>query len=144
MTHEDKGHFAGKHDPGRNYQPEIAQALFAARQEQGVACAVAHDIADRFGVPPSEVGFTLDTLEIPICKCQLGLFGYLPSKRIVKPADEVAPELEEAIRRNLTEGRIGCKAAWDLAKAFGIPRMAVSSACEALGIKVSKCQLGAF
>lgn len=144
MTHEMKGHYAKKHAPERSHRPEIAAALRAAAQTDGVPCAVAHDIAARFEVAPSEVGFTLDTLEIPICKCQMGLFGYQPQRRIVKPAENVPPELERAIEAALLNGKLHCKQAWDIALRLKIPKMAVSAACETLGVKIAGCQLGAF
>ena len=144
MTHEMKGHYAKKHSPERSPRPEIAAALREVAQPEGVPCAVAHDIAARFEVPPLEIGFTLDTLEIPICNCQMGLFGYQPERRIVKPAENVSPELEAEIRSELQNGKLHCKEAWDIAKRLKIPRMAVSAACERLGVKIAGCQLGAF
>ena len=83
-------------------------------------------------------------MELRIVTCQLGLFGYAPRKRIVEAAPEVDAALKAAIERNLEEGRLSCRAAWSIAEELGIARMAVSSACETLGIKLSGCQLGAF
>jgi hypothetical protein len=95
-------------------------------------------------VSPAEVGFTTDILEIRIVKCQLGLHGFYPEKRIVKPAENVSQTLEKAIRDSLVDGKLDCAGAWDIAKRLGIARMDVSSACEGLKIKISSCQLGAF
>jgi hypothetical protein len=83
-------------------------------------------------------------MEIELSKCQLGLFGYSPQKMVVKPAETVQADLERAIRRALMNDRLPCAAAWNIAETFGIPKMEVSSACEALKIKVKPCQLGAF
>ncbi len=144
MTHEDRGHYAKKHPPDRKVQPEIAEALKQKATKRKVSCAAAHKIAGDLNVPPAEVGFTIDTLEIRIIKCQMGLYGYHPEKRIVKPAETVTQSLEKAIRDALVNGKIECAAAWDIAKKFGIARMDVSSACETLKVKISSCQLGAF
>ncbi len=54
------------------------------------------------------------------------------------------PELEKEIRSRLSNGRLPCAAAWEIAAERKIPRMKVSSACEALKIKIKPCQLGAF
>ncbi len=52
--------------------------------------------------------------------------------------------LEGAIRAALQEGRLPCRSAWEIAERLRVPKMDVSSACEALGLKVRPCQLGAF
>jgi hypothetical protein len=91
-----------------------------------------------------EVGVTIDLLEIRLKRCQLGLFGYGQKKGVVKPAVKVSTELEKAIHGALADGRLPCLAAWKIADGMGIARMDVSSACEALKIKIKPCQLGAF
>jgi hypothetical protein len=87
---------------------------------------------------------TIDTLETKLTKCQLGLFGHGPQKMLVRPADRVSPELEDAIRQSLVQDKLPCKAAWDIAEKFGLRKMEVSAACEALKVKISSCQLGTF
>ena len=144
MTHEDRGHYAKKHPSERKVKPEIAEEVKLKASEEGVPCATAHKIAQDLKVEPSEIGFTMDALEIPIAKCQLGLFGYTPQKKIVKPADSVSKELEKVLRRQVKNGKIPCRSVWDTAEKFGLAKMKVSAACDALDIKISPCQLGAF
>jgi len=144
MTHEDKGHFAKKHPPGRKARPEIAEAVKKRASNGEITCPAAHGIATNFNIPPEEVGFTADFFEISLAKCQMGLFGYRPEKSIVKPAETVSQAMEEAIRDFLMNGRLTCKNAWEIAETFGIKKMEVSSACETLKIKIISCQLGAF
>ena len=86
----------------------------------------------------------LDLMDVRLTRCQLGLFGYTPQKRIVKPAATWDPALEEDIRKALRDGRLPCEAAWAIARRHGLPRLDVGNVCEALGIKVRPCQLGAF
>ena len=50
----------------------------------------------------------------------------------------------DTIRKATAGNRITCAAAWNLAKEMGLTKLEVSSACEAMEIKVSTCQLGAF
>ncbi|MCJ7809683.1 MAG: hypothetical protein MUP26_05395, partial [Desulfobulbaceae bacterium] len=107
-------------------------------------CAAVHKIAKNLNVTPDEVGKTADLLEVRLSKCQLGLFGYSPQKCIVKAADEVSGNLREKIQASLSDNRLPCSVAWDIARAFALRKMEVSSACEKLGIKISHCQLGAF
>jgi hypothetical protein len=144
MTHEDKGHFSKKHPPDRKVDERVAAAVKSKVKDGAMACAVAFEIAESLSVPAEEVGFTLDSLEIKVVKCQLGLFGYAPVKRIVKPAERVAPDLEKAIRGALVKDRLPCVAAWALAEKRRLKKMDISSACETLGIKIRPCQLGTF
>ncbi len=144
MTHKDRGHYAGKHPEDQKVNPEVTEAVKQTSSDGEISCAEAFRIAEDFNVPPGEVGFAIDSLEITMVKCQLGLYGYQPEKRIVKPAESVSDNLEEAIREALKEGRLPCRAAWDIAKSMGKRKMEISSACEALKIKISRCQLGAF
>ena len=144
MTHLDKGKFATKHGSDRKPVPEVAEAVTTRAQDGQIPCAAAFEIAEGFRVSPAEVGLAIDCVEVSIVKCQLGLFGYGPQKRIVKPAKDVLPELEGAIRKHLVEGRLPCAVSWKIALDFGLTKMDVSSASEGLGIKISECQLGAF
>jgi hypothetical protein len=74
----------------------------------------------------------------------LGLFGYLPEKKIVKPQKPENQNLEDAIRDALVEGKLSCERAWEISRSFNVPKMTVSAVCEQLKIKIKPCQLGAF
>jgi len=144
MTHEDKGHFSKKHSPDRKVSERVSAQVKSKVTDGAMACAVAFEIAESLAVPAEEVGFTLDSLEVKVVKCQLGLFGYAPSKRLVKPVERVPPDLEKAIREALVNGRLSCASAWALAEKRRLKKMEISSACETLGIKIRPCQLGTF
>ncbi len=144
MTHEDAGHYAAKHPPEKKLNQEIAGAVSLKAVNGRISCSSAHKIAGSLKVPPAEVGITIDLLEMRINRCQMGLYGYTPEKRIVKPAEKVSPELEKAILEALVDNRLPCAAAWEIAGESGISKMEVSSACETLKIRISACQLGAF
>jgi hypothetical protein len=144
MTHEDRGHYAGKHPPGRSRDQKIVDALTSAVSDNTIPCAAAFRVAAELNESPGEVGFTIDTLEYTITKCQLGLFGYGPEKKKIKPADSVSSALEDAIKKALINDRLPCASAWGIAERLGLGKLSVSSACETLGFKISPCQLGAF
>lgn len=144
MTHEDEGHYAKKHSLDRKVKLEIENALKRQVSDGKISCAAAHKIAGDLKETPAEVGFTMDILELRIEKCQMGLFGYTPEKKIVKPVESVPRALENAILEQVEDGRLSCKAAWDLAEKLSIKKMGVASACETLKIKIAPCQLGAF
>jgi len=144
MTHEDRGHYAKKHPPDRKVDAEIAEAVKQRVSNGEISCAAAHKISSDFNISPSEVGVTTDFLEIPIIKCQLGLYGYGPERKIVEPAETVSQTLKDTINQSLINGRLPCRVIWDIAERLNIGKMEVSSACETLKTKISSCQLGAF
>jgi hypothetical protein len=137
---------AAKHsqESPEGVDPVIRAKLQEEAPDFKLACAAAFQLASTTQRPPAEIGKAADLLEIRLVKCQLGLFGYEPEKKIVQPATTVDRALEEAIRAALQKGRLPCREAWKLAERFQVPKMRVSAACEALGFKVSPCQLGAF
>jgi len=137
-------HYAKKHLPDQKPDPGIVDLLKERAKDGEITCASAFGIAADLEVSPDKVGLNADLLEIPVTKCQLGLFGYRPKKKIVTPSSGISSDLEEAIRRGLIDKRLPCRPAWEIAKTLSIKKIAVSSACEALGVKISPCQLGAF
>jgi len=143
MRRKNKGHFAQKH-PGAVLDEKIAEAIRMQVLEGGLFCAVAFKIARDLSVAPNAVGLTADLLEIPIVKCQLGLFGYPPQGKVVKTAESVTADLEKAIQQECVTSRISCAAAFTLAEKTKVPKMVVSSACEKMDIRINCCQLGAF
>ena len=144
MTHEDAGHYAAKHAAGTKPAAEITEAVMDKVKDSHITCSAIHKIASELKTTPAEVGMAVDLMEVRLSRCQMGLYGYTPDRRIVKPASEVSPELEEAIRNSLVDGRIKCLSCWNIAKDFGIAKMDVASACETLHIRIFSCQLGAF
>jgi len=144
MTHKDSGNYRAKHSPDIKVNEKIARAVEGKNVDGKITCANAEKIAGKERVTMPEVGVTLDLMGIQISKCQLGLFGYSPEKMAVKPAKTVPGDLERSINGALINNRLPCAAAWNIAERYGISRMEVSSACEALKIKVKPCQLGAF
>jgi|ADurb_Leu_02_Slu_FD_contig_41_1650098_length_1447_multi_4_in_0_out_0_3 hypothetical protein len=141
---KDKGHYKEKYPADRKLDDNVAEAVRKKAQKGDLTCAIAFNIAEAAKVSPAEIGFAMDRLEIPIKKCQLGLFGYSPISRIIQKAETVSVELERAIREAVTDGRLSCDASWKIAKEFKMAKIRVSAACEKLGIKISHCQLGAF
>ena len=144
MTAEYAGKYGRKHPVGTRPAPIIAAALNELAEDGRVSCSVAHDIAAELGVTPAEVGKAMDLLEYRVIKCQMGIFGYGPDKKILKPAATVSDELRDRVLAAASEGRVSCASCWKVAEALGIQKMAVAAACDTLGLKIKPCQLGAF
>jgi hypothetical protein len=142
-----KPKYATKHAQGTEPDKAIATAVQERLENDKLSCQAGMEIADELRVSPSEVGRTADLLEARIHKCLMGFFGYFsPDGKKRKPtmAESVPPKVEEAIRRRLENGSLTCEAAWEVAKETGTSKKKIGSICQALKIKVSPCQLGAF
>ena len=144
MTREQGPKFSEKHGADTEINPAVKQKVEDKSKDNEISCAVAFQIAEEVRTTPIDVGKGIDLLDIRLVKCQLGLFGYGPGKKAVKPKPPQSPDLQEAIRVALAEKTLSCRAAWDIAHRLKVPKMAVSAACEALNIKIKPCQLGAF
>jgi len=109
-----------------------------------LSCISAFEIAEKFNIPAKDIGEAADRLKLKLVNCQLGLFGYKPNKKIVKAKEAVSEELKAAINKSLTGGKLSCIKSWEIAADLKISRFSISCSCEALGIKIKECQLGAF
>jgi hypothetical protein len=130
--------------PAGKPNKELRETVRSRADSGTMACAVAFAIAERLHVAPIDVGQALDLEDISIVKCQLGLFGYKPEKKTVRPMEKVPNELRKEITSGLVDGRLPCAQAWAIAEKFNMSKMDISAACETLGIKIKPCQLGAF
>lgn len=142
MTHSDAGNYAAKHND-KSIPEKLNQAIRAAISKNRLSCSSAHKIAQDSGCTPNDVGRAADLMEIRLTGCQLGLFGH-GEKEPVKAAATPDPKLAKAIQENLTNGSLGCLEAWQIAAEFKLKKTDVTAACEAAGIKITPCQLGAF
>ena len=144
MAHEDKGKYFKKHPEGSKVDEDMKKEIIEQAKNNNISCKKAEEIAGEMGFTLEETGKAIDILNINITKCQLGLFGYGETKKIVQPAKEVTLELKEKITSVLKDGTLSCTAAWKISGELNISRMKVCAACEALQIKIKPCQLGAF
>jgi hypothetical protein len=127
---------------------DIHQAMQERLEDGKLPCNQAFAIAQIMDVDPLTVGLAANHAGIRISRCQLGLFGYGPKvegkHKIVHPMDEVPERLAARLRAQAEGDSITCSAVWRAADGLGYPRLEASSAVEAMGLKVSRCQLGCF
>lgn len=141
----DKGNkFSAKHGPDATPDHFIEEEILKQGKNKEIPCAVAFEIAGTLQVSPDAVGMTADLMNFKLIKCQLGLFGYQPQKKIAKHPDRITEDLKNAIADQLVQGRLSCRSAWDIASGLKIGKMKVSGACEAMDVKIKDCQIGAF
>jgi len=124
------------------------QAILGHLEDGKLPCTQAHAVAHILGVSPLEVGTAATKADIRISRCQLGLFGYGPKAKgkhkIVHPMEDVPERLAARLRALAKEDGISCIAIWQTADKLGYQRLEASSAVEAMGLRVSRCQLGCF
>ena len=136
--------FSDKHSAGATVDDSIRGKVLEKAKSGELPCAVAFKLAEQLKKPPAEIGKAVDLLDLKLVKCQLGLFGYKPEKKIVNPQTPEDPALVDAIRESLVNGKLSCQDAWNIALKFNVSKMTVSAACESLKLKIAPCQLGAF
>ncbi|CAB5121555.1 hypothetical protein D3OALGA1CA_2632 [Olavius algarvensis associated proteobacterium Delta 3] len=144
MDSSRKKGFAEKHDASDTPDATIHGELLTRVKNNELPCAVAFQVAGDLSATPGDVGRTMDLMNARLTKCQLGLFGYAPEKKIVSSRMPDNPEMTAALQAALVDHRLPCASAWEIADRFGVRKLVVSAACEALGIKIKPCQLGAF
>lgn len=143
MTLEKKKSSLIRQDADNPVDERITEALATRRRDNTLSCAEAFDIARKLEVEKIEVGKALDIMKIKIVKCQLGLFGHKDGKR-TKPDNSPPEALLDALSPFRGTSRMPCSHAHEIARRHNTGRLAVANACEALGIKIKPCQLGAF
>ena len=136
--------YSDKHGAGTPIDHRIRDAITARGRDDRLSCAEAFQIAAELGIPPADVGKTLDLMEYRITHCQMGLFGYTPEKKKVSPATDVPDAVAADLRAASDSGRLSCQSAWSIADSHDMGKLAIGCACEGLGIKIKPCQLGAF
>jgi hypothetical protein len=128
---------------------EKINEMIAIYPEKGkLPCAVAHYIAAYLNLDPIEVGRAATHTGDRLYQCQLGLFGYgrkgKSEYKITGRKVEVDKEVLDLIKAQGADGKISCASLWEIADSKGIMRTEAGNAADALGIKVTPCQLGAF
>ena len=143
MARKDKGHYSAKH-PGASVKKEVAELLKKKKVDGAMTCPLAFQAASELNMTPAEIGQALDILEIPLSKCQLGLFGYSPVSRII-PAGRVGCRRSGSFHPGCAERRSAAlRRDLRIAGEFKLAKIRVSGACEKLKIRIWACQLGAF
>ena len=133
---------------GDTMTEEIKAKIKSSLVNGQLPCTVAHVIAYELGVEPLPVGQAANEMEVAISLCQLGCFGYGPKaegkSKILRSTAKKDEKLMDRLRSTAVEGSIACIRLWQIAAEFGLERLAVSNAAEALRLKIGPCQLGCF
>ena len=126
-----------------NEKFDIVEILKSASTDNKLSCAKTFELINKYSFFPDIAGLTMNEHKIKINVCQLGLFGY-PEGKNIPVCETVSDTLKDKILDQLEDGKLPCAAAWNIANEMKIKKMGVAAASEKLGIKINKCQLGAF
>lgn len=144
MSQHRTDEFAAKHGDEAAVDPLIKAEIKKRIKGPELPCALAFEIAKTLEVTPQAIGKTADLMNLRLVKCQLGLFGYGPEKKIVRAQTCDNDRLGAAIEAAMADGRVSCRQAWDIAAGLNLRKLTVSGVCEGMNLKVKPCQLGAF
>jgi hypothetical protein len=147
MVHHHQGKYAAKHTIDIKPDEKIAEAITNQLQNGKLWCASACKIADEMGVSLATVGRNADLIEARITKCLLGFFGHRDpegEKLKPEPAESVPTNVEEAINARVENGRLTCQALWEIGRETNTAKKELGRICQALKVKVVRCQLDAF
>lgn len=144
MSRKHAGQYSKKHPSDTTVAHAVMEAVSSKMAHQKIACKAAFEIASNLSVLPSIVGTAIDLQEGRIISCQLGLFGYGKAENKLRAAAQVRQEIEVAINASLIERQLSCEKVWQIADTLIMPRIKIAQACEAFGVKICSCQLGAF
>jgi hypothetical protein len=136
--------YSDKHNAEEKPNPLVKEKIIEYTQKNELPCTIAFNIAHELCVSAIEIGKNADLINFRLTKCQLGLFGYTPEKKIVNHQNTIEPKIKDAIKKALINKRLTCENAWDIATLYNVHKLTISAACESMGIKINKCQLGAF
>ncbi len=143
MTHEDRGHYAGKHKEAV-IDETLRPLIMDAANDGKITCSSLHRIARAQNIPPGQVGIQADLLELRLIECQLGLFGHGSKGKLLDPEIKIPPELEARLDEAVEDGRVSCLSCWEIARELKMKRLDVANACEKKEYRIKPCQLGAF
>jgi hypothetical protein len=144
MSKDKPQKFSDKHKAAEKPNPEITSKIEHRSKNTEIPCARVFEIVEETGFLPADIGKNIDLMNYKLIKCQLGLFGYTPEKKIVNAQDTPNNDLKNAIKNALVNEKLPCQSAWEIAARFQVPKLTVSGVAEGMGVKVKPCQLGAF
>lgn len=123
---------------------ELEKVIASSLKDGYMPCPLAWKIAREQDVPRIAVGAIIDKMGRRVVNCQIGCFKIektpFENEEIKRLESEVASEIQKLE----AEKELTCAAVFEVARRFKLKPMDVSNEVNALGLKVSVCQLGCF
>jgi len=109
-----------------------------------LSCPAAWKIARETGVPRIAVGAVADGMGTRVTDCQIGCFKVEKTPAGTREPARLSPEIAARILSLKEENVLTCEAVFTMARAYRLKPMDIAGEINALGLKVSVCQLGCF
>jgi hypothetical protein len=122
----------------------LADDLKSSAQNGRLPCPVAFRLAKESKVPLRTVGDLANGLKVRIINCQLGCFYVEKATHEDLAGVPFDPPLKQEVQDSLVDGKLPCKAAFQVAEKLRVSRKLVGDAATKLKIKIAECQLGCF
>ncbi len=122
---------------------ELEEKVTASLVDGQLPCPTAFKIAGECRVTPKQIGETADTLGVRLVECQLGCFMVTGHEENLS-IEHLDPTLQDKLTDSLVDDRLPCAVAFKIAGELKTSRLEVGKTADALGFKISRCQLGCF
>ncbi|MBI4180841.1 MAG: hypothetical protein HY528_02815 [Chloroflexi bacterium] len=122
---------------------ELEKKVIASLVAGQLPCFSALRIAKECRVPPKQIGEAADSLGIRLVECQLGCFIYTGLEESVS-TEHLDQTLQDKLTTSLVNDRLPCPVAFKIAKELKTTLQEVGKTADALGFRISSCQLGCF
>lgn len=122
---------------------ELEEKVTASLVAGQLPCPTAFKIARECRVTPKQIGETVDTLGVRLVECQLGCFMYTGTEENAS-IEHLNKTLQDKLTDSLVNDRLPCAVAFEIARELKTSRREVGRTADALGFRISSCQLGCF
>ena len=122
----------------------VAEKIKNSAPKGQLHCGMAFKIAEELTIDPRTVGDMANQLKVRIINCQLGFFSVEKATHEDLRGMAIAPQVAEEVKASLVDGKLPCKAAFQVARKLNAGRKLVGDTATKLKIKISECQLGCF
>jgi len=123
---------------------ELQGIVSSSLRDGYMPCPLAWKIAREAGVPRIAVGAIVDKMGRRVTDCQIGCFKVEKTPFGEVEIKRLEGETVQEINKLESEKHLTCEAVFELARKYNLKPMEVSNEINALGFKVSVCQLGCF
>lgn len=123
---------------------ELQSIVGSSLRDGYMPCPLAWKIAREAGVPRIAVGAIVDKMGHRVTDCQIGCFKVEKTPFEDIEVKRLEGEIVNEIQKLESAKQLTCEAVFELAHKYRLKPMDVSNEINALGFKVSVCQLGCF
>ncbi len=123
---------------------KICEIIQAESRDGKMSCPAVLKISEKLNISKSEAGYYVDYLGLRLAKCQIGLFGHGEKGKLIRMLEDPDENIKIQIESLLEGKSLSCENVFTIAKKQNVSQVTVGSVCQSIGVKIKKCQIGAF